>query len=673
MLQGVPQLQGARHHRVRYALPMRSTSPWLTLDGTPPALWERFRQGAARAGESAARSIVSRWQRVRALGADPDTPSEPIDAHGDVRARRDRLGPLLHGLPEVLEQTTRAFAERDFVLLLADHEGVVVEQRGGGGFADEARRVRLIPGSHWSETTRGTNAIGTALAERRPVAVHGAAHWARPNHGLVCYATPICDPAGDIVAVLDATSFIDRADPFARVAVESTARALEERLRAYAYATTRPVSAVERLIDGYVTGAMLVEPSGRVRRANHAARRWLAQSPIWDWVALERAARAGETLPIRAHHGGVLGTARIEPLIDGRDRMLAAVVLAHAPTPRPALVRQERAGPFDTLHGSDPALQATRRLAARLAPTDLPLVLLAETGTGKDLLARALHAASPRRAGPFVALNCGALTAGLLDSELFGYGPGAFTGALKGGRDGHLAAADGGTLFLDEVAEMPAPLQARLLRFLESGTYHRVGEATERRADVRLICATCRDLPAMVAAGTFRADLYYRIRGAALTLPPVRERADISELARALLADLARAEGTGATRFAPAALDAIQSWDWPGNIRELKTALRVARVLSDGDQVDVSHLPPEVQAAVGPAQLPQSHPAPVASEPPPAALPREQALAAVEASAVARALAESGGNVSEAARRLGVARSTLYRMMARHGVDADAG
>ena len=629
---------------------------WLTLDAAQPALWDRFRDGALRAGESAARVLTTRWQRVRALGADPEAPSEPIEVEGAVHSRREQLGPLLQGLPEVLDHATRAFAERDFVLLLADPDGVVVEQQGGGGFADEARRVRLIPGSHWSEATRGTNAIGTALAERCPVAVHGAAHWARPNHGLVCYAAPIHDAAGELVAVLDATSFVDRADPFARIAVEGTARALEERLRAYAYAGVRPISAVERLIGGQTDAAILLEPSGRVRRANEAAQRWLLQAPRWDWVAIERAGRVGELLPVRSAQGQVLGSARVEPILDGRGRMIGAVVLAYSPS-QPRRITRRSPDPFDALHGSDPALQATRRLAARLAPTDLPLLLLAETGTGKDLLARALHAASARRDGPFVALNCGALTDGLLDSELFGYGPGAFTGALKGGRDGHLAAADGGTLFLDEVAEMPPSLQARLLRFLESGTYHRVGEATERRSEVRLLCATCRDLPRLVEEGSFRSDLYYRIRGATLSLPPVRERTDVVEMAQLLLQELAAAAGVGERSHSAPARRAIEAWPWPGNIRELKTALRVAIVLADDPILELEHLPPEVQQ-LGAPDPPSDTASPA----------RGVALAAVEAQAVSRALHEARGNVSEAARRLGVARSTLYRMMERHGI-----
>jgi transcriptional regulator of acetoin/glycerol metabolism len=630
---------------------MSQAPDWLTLETPPLGLWERFREGAWRAQQTASRSVVERWQRIRALEAPPDGGVEPIDERGALAERRERLGPLLHGLPQLF--SAKPFADRDFSLLLADADGVVLERTAGGGFDDEARRVRLIEGSHWSEATRGTNAIGTAIAEDRPVAVHGRAHWMRPNHSLVCYAAPVHDAAGALVAVLDATSFVERADPFAQLAVRATALALEEHLRRYAWQTSRPLELVERLIDGQHGPALLVEPPGRVRRANAAGAAVMAAHRRVDWLATSRAALTGERVQLGA------ASFRVEPLFDDADRLIAAVLIGDAPARRAPVPTPQPAAPspFQALDGDDPALRATTEAAARLARTSLPLLLLAETGTGKDVLARAIHRAGPRAERPFVALNCGALGHDLLESELFGYAPGAFTGALRTGRDGHLAHADGGTLFLDEVAEMPAALQALLLRFLEDGTYRRVGDPTEHRADVRLLCATCRDLPALVAEGRFRADLYYRIRGASLSLPPLRRRADLPLLAARLLDAVAREQGVDPPRLGADALAALTAWPWPGNVRELKNALRVAVVLADGEPLlTVRHLPPELSAAprVEPRVEPQVEPR------------VEAALDAVEAQAVRRAVDAAQGNLSEAARRLGVARSTLYRLLERH-------
>ena len=330
------------------------------------------------------------------------------------------------------------------------------------------------------------------------------------------------------------------------------------------------------------------------------------------------------------------------------------------------------------MFGHDPVLRSTKEAAERFARTRLPILLLAETGTGKELLARAIHVASPRRDRAFVAINCGALSPHLLESELFGYAPGAFTGANREGSEGKIGAARGGTLFLDEVAEMPGPLQALLLRVLEDGTYYRVGDNSPRHADIRLICATCRDLPRMVKEGAFRQDLFYRIDGACLTLPPLRERADLPELTLHLLGRLAEEEKglTAAPRCDQAAFAWLIAQPWPGNVRQLKTALQHALVLAGGGEIRREHLPqlvdglprssysppvPSAAAEVGQpaAQSAAGPPAPVA--PPPATGRLEE----LEAEIVRQAVEQAGGNLSLAARRLGIARTTLYRRLRR--------
>jgi transcriptional regulator with PAS, ATPase and Fis domain len=281
-------------------------------------------------------------------------------------------------------------------------------------------------------------------------------------------------------------------------------------------------------------------------------------------------------------------------------------------------------------------------------------VLLAETGSGKERFAEALHAASNRRDGPFIAVNCGSFAPELLAAELFGYGPGAFTGADRQGRDGLLHAAAGGTLFLDEIGEMPPAMQVALLRVLEDGRFQRVGERAPRQADVRVICATCRDLPALVASGAFRQDLWYRLKGVVLRLPPLRAREDRLALARFLLAQATRPSPPPS--LSPALEALILRHPWPGNVRELKSALEVALVLAEGAPIlDLAHLPPDLTQLAEPQTLDDGAP--------------EDALDVVQANAIRRALDACAGNVSAAARRLGVARSTIYRALQRRGDD----
>ncbi|MED5371401.1 MAG: sigma-54-dependent Fis family transcriptional regulator [Myxococcota bacterium] len=635
---------------------------WLDLELQDIAEWERFWSSP----EEARGPLQERWFRAVAAGASPDGPAAlPILSEDRLKLRKERHEPVLRMLDEVLGATLGAFNARDFTLLLADPQGVVLTRRAGGGFAEHAERLKLQEGAWWDEATRGTNAIGTAIKEKRPVSVLGAAHLARPNHGLVCYAAPIRDAWGETVAVLDATSFADRADPLACVAVLSAVRALEEGLRLAVLDSARG-SLVQRLLGRLRDPAVLVTADGRVVLANQGA--------VASGLQLGPSQSRGEVLRVGAYARDVLEVTPAELEAAARGQLTlpgleveavesgsrnAAYLVVLTAGGRSASARPRRhQDPFEELVGEDPSFMRLRAHARQVAPSSLPVLILGETGTGKELLATAIHKASDRAQGPLVPLNCAALTPSLLQSELFGYAPNAFTGASPKGREGRIASAHRGTLFLDELAEMPKPLQALLLRFLEDGSYYRVGEQTPRKADVRLICATCRDLPAMVEAGEFRADLFYRIRGAALELPPLRARADRALLCHALLERLARQlKRSHVPMLSPAAQDRIDQAPWPGNTRELHMALHHALVLAgDSRVIEPWHLP---------ATLNPSHKALGSTVPP------EPSLAEAEAGALRRALEEAAGNISQAARRLGVARSTVYRMMKKHGLGDD--
>ncbi len=566
-----------------------------------------------------------------------------------------------------LARAAKQVSEHDFVLLLADRDGVVVRSDGGAGFREEARRVRLIEGASWGEAVRGTNAIGTAAAEARPTVVLGRGHFGRRYHGLACFAAPVLDVRGEVVAVVDATSRVENARPEVGRAVLGAAGVLTEllRLEAYASAGGTVLRALVRAVERSRDAAVLVEAPGRVATANGAARSLLsgrlAGGPVdaigigWPALVAEAIAPSPGGREVRTVDGARLRL-RAEPVLGARGEALA--VLAHlepSRRPAPALARD----PFGRIFARDAALRQAIDWARLVAESDLPVMLLAETGSGKELFAHAIHDASPRAQGPFVALNCGAVAPSLLESELFGYAPGAFTGAAPGGRTGLLHAASGGTLFLDEVAEMPLAMQAALLRVLETGAYHRVGDPKPERCDVRVICATCRDLDRAVADGSFRQDLFYRLKGAAVRLPALRDREDRLPLARHLLAErAARAGWRDEASLSPEAEALVAQHPWPGNVRELLSVIDVSLVTARGAGsrvIDVAHLPLDLRAVTPPAR---------------AAAPAEGgALRRAEADALRRALAAHGGNVSAAARELGVARSTLYRMARRNGVD----
>lgn len=623
-----------------------------------------LRQGPRGQADDA---LARRWQRAADLGADPE--GQHWARHGVVSATRraeaaERTEDIWRGAANLLEGFGRLCGDADHVAVLSDSEGVVSRVLGGGRFAADAKRLRLVEGAYWGEELRGTNAIGTALAERGAVVVDGAAHFASVNKELGCIAAPIHGPGGDIVGILDATCMRQRLGALAPAVLLDVVRAIEDVLRIRAHGAvdrSSEMALIERLLDRSSVPAYLVERPplgqrmGRVVRRNRAAR------------VFEHARGRAAGLPpfnvlmglARGDEGSAQGASiEVELIADDSGTPIAALAFLHdgAPPRRiqadPVATRRRplrgTRSAFNGLLGDDPAFAAAITMAKRLAPSTLPVLLLAETGTGKDLFARAIHRASPRSSAPFQALNCGALHGDLLLAEFFGHAPGAYTGAASGGRDGILHSAHGGTLFLDEVADLPPAGQVALLRVLETGTFQRLGETETCHVDVRVVAATSADLAAMVEAGTFRQDLYYRLAGAAIRIPPLRERGDLRPLIEALWQ---RTPEAGGGRLAAATVEALAAHPWPGNVRELKSALRCAAVMAGpGAEVLPEHLPPSL---LGADARPAAIPAP------------ESGMDAARQRAVREALEASGGNVSAAARELGVARSTIYRMQRR--------
>lgn len=608
----------------------------LTLPEPEREMWERF---VSHGRASAEHPVLARWKRALSLGVRATGTPSPSGV-SDVNAYRERSHVLLEESLPLVEPLAHELSSHGLVALVTDTDGVILASRGGGSFVPRATRARLVEGARWDEPERGTNAIGTALAEEVPVCVIGRAHFEQGNHGLVCYATPLRDPTGKVVGVLDVSGPVEVANPMAKLAVLATGRAIDRALgmRAFGDAIPGGLDVLTRVLERSTQAALLVDTRGKVLFRNTRA------SALDDGSGAIAELRPGRN---EIEIAGRTYRAHVEPIMARSGQRLASIVHLEphvAPSPsRPASA-------FDTIVGSDERLVAAKSAAARFARTELPILLLAETGTGKELLARAIHAGSPRKSGPFVAINCGAIPESLVASELFGHGPGAFTGAREKGHVGRVASAAGGTLFLDEVAELPLAAQTALLRFLEDGTYTRVGETDERHADARLVCATCKDLPAMVEKGTFRRDLYFRIKGARLSLPPLRERSDVLELSRALASRLAAP--SPAPSFSSEAERALASYGWPGNVRELRTAIGHAIALAEGSPIDATHLPEDVLAAQ-PAAADED------------AVP-EGSRRSAEREALRSALERARGNLSEAARMLGVARSTLYRMLVRH-------
>lgn len=555
-----------------------------------------------------------------------------------------------HALP-VIETLYAQLANTHSMIALTDADGLILHSFGDDDFLARAERVALRAGAIWNEAHQGTNAIGTTIAERTAVTVHGDQHYLRANHFLTCSSVPILDPLGNLSGVLDVTGDRRGYHQHTMALVKMSGQTIENRLISSAFEDKLRVRFHSRpeFIGTLMEGIAVFELDGRLLCANRSAQFQLgldlrslrAQTveTLFGEGVETLIGRPGDAPRRLVLHSGVGVFASIE--FRGRPPTSVAVTVA-----------EPVSSALTALCTGDAHMQDVAGRVRKVLGKNIPVLIGGPTGAGKEMLARAIHADSPRRAGPFVAVNCASLPETLIESELFGYVPGAFTGAAKRGATGKIVQANGGTLFLDEIGDMPLALQSRLLRVLQERVVEPLGAARAVPVDFMLVCASNRKLRDGVAQGTFREDLYYRVNGLSVTLPPLAERTDLLAVADKMLRD-ERFIGR-AVAMDPAVLALFARHPWPGNLRQLSNVLRTAcAMLDDHDtHIRVAHLPHDFVDELG-----QIEPASAS------ALPAGGRLADIEAGAVAAALKAHGGNVSATARELGVSRTTVYRKL----------
>lgn len=633
--------------------------------------WERFVQDQSLEGAGVRSVVLASWQRCRSEAVDPARHSAPGAAAERVRQLQRQNRELCDAALPALESLRDILRECGTLIMLCDPSGTVLHLKGETRARSVGEGINLATGGCWNEEVIGTNAIGTAIATAAPVQIHADEHFCLDVKRWTCAAAPILDPfSRTLLGVVDVSGVketfhghtLGLVMTAASQIVSELARrdvALHERL------LTRAIDYFIRYASDYV---VLVDSRGRIVRTNgnaQVARESydvrlpsevgsqvpglnLALSDVDRYCQRPEWLRPEWLHPVK-DHAGMLGTVLVLPLVTRQNR---AAILPGAP------VGTTTAGNdvFGDIVGESEVLKATKARARRIAPLDLPVLLLGETGAGKELFARALHRAGNHPDGPFIAVNCGAFTRELLASELFGYSDGAFTGARRGGLPGKFEQADGGTLFLDEVGELPLDMQPHLLRVLQDGVVVRLGDTRERRVSVRIVAATNRDLQKEITAGRFREDLFHRLCVVSLALPPLRDRpGDIDAIIKHLNVKLAHKYGCAPKQLEPAVRQALLGHRWPGNIRELQNVFEMMFALSDDEVIDASLLPPNIQQTTN-ASL--SVPAPSSK---PVSFRR---LEEVERQAILDALANAHGNISMAARTLGISRSTLYVKLA---------
>ena len=624
--------------------------------------------------------IIRSWERCRRFGLGENSTSpglQPMDRVA-LKTEQERNRYLLQQSRPIMEHVFEQIRDSGSMVILADANGLLLETVGDADFVGRADRVALSAGASWDENLRGTNAIGTALSEEMPVAVLGSEHFLEYNGFLTCCASPIFGPDGRLIGVLDISGDYRSHQRHTLGLARLSSAIVEKRLFEAAHGRDILVCFHSRAdyLGSPKEGMAAVSPDGQVLAINRNGTELLGIRPV-DAVRRDFSMVFESNLSTLVdrlrHHPQASGEIHvngkaIHVQLRGQLPPLAVTgrVFDEVPAARPA--RRPEAGStprltLDTLNTGDTRLQAVIDRTRRLLGRDIPILIQGESGAGKEMLAKAFHNSGPRRDAPFVALNCASIPESLIESELFGYQGGAFTGARKEGAPGKIQQAHGGTLFLDEIGDMPLNLQARLLRVLQERCVTPLGSTRSIQVDISLVCATHRKLREEVARGHFREDLYYRLNGMSVTLPALRERTDI----RALVAKLAAAETASrgaAVQFSEGALLAIEGYGWPGNIRQLFNVIRVAIALLDDDEtlITETHLPEELFEA--PLAAPAvATPAfdPWAAAP----LEGQNSLDAISRQAAQRAVEAAGGNISSAARQLGISRNTLYRKLGR--------
>ena len=621
------------------------------------------------------------WERCRQIGIErPGRAAfEPLGRADLVAARESNRALTAQALP-VMEGLHRQIVDTESMIILTDASGLILHSLGDDAFVRRAEKVALQPGVVWSESSKGTNAIGTAIADCAPRLVHGAEHFIEANQMLTCSAAPIADPRGRLIGVLDVSGDWRSFHRHTMALVQMSAGLIENSLfnGAFPDGVTLRFHPRPELIGTLFEGIAVFDAEGGFVTANRSAVFQLG-SPLADLGRRTFASLFGLPLP------ALLGQVQVRPgslltlplptgvRVSVRIDLGADLRVAHSPAAaaRPAAERPTAPKPpthtcrapatLAGLESGDPQIAGVIRQVRRVIGRDIPILIQGETGTGKELFARAIHAESTRSAGPFVAVNCASIPEGLIESELFGYEDGAFTGARKRGYAGRILLADGGTLFLDEIGDMPLNLQARLLRVLQERVVAPLGSVRAQPVDIAIICATHRRLKEAIADGRFREDLYYRLNGMQVRLPALRERTDLDTLVAQMIGQL----GGDCTRIkaSPEVLALFGRHPWPGNLRQMSSVLRTALAMLDSDEsIEVRHLPEDFIEDVGVRSTPPLASAPATSAP---AAPTTAAgtLQQQEAEAIRNALRVHGGNVSAAARALGISRNTIYRRL----------
>jgi sigma-54 dependent transcriptional regulator, acetoin dehydrogenase operon transcriptional activator AcoR len=573
----------------------------------------------------------------------------------------------------------------NFFIILTDEEGCILSIIGDENILSEAFSYKMVPGAYMDERNIGTNTMGTALAEGKPLQVSGDEHYINAYHRWTCSASPIRDTKGEIIGTIDLTGYSESVNLHTLGMVVAAANAIEEMLdiKRYAEELSLAKKFTETIIDSIESGILTTDLEGNILTVNRVVAEMFGYLPnemtkmkIWDLLedwdkikssVIQEQSFLDEDVLVNSRKNKLQLNLSAFPHLDGKQNLMN-IVMVFKEVKKVRKLANKIMGhhaiyTFDKIIGKDPKFTRIIEYAKKLSDSRSNILIMGESGTGKELFAQAIHNYSSRRDEPFVALNCGAIPRNLIESELFGYEGGAFTGSKSAGQLGKFQIAEGGTIFLDEIGEMPLDMQTRLLRVIEEGTMCSIGSNKEIVVDVRVIAASNKDLKEEVTKGNFRKDLYYRLNVLPLKLIPLRERkADIPLLSQYFMERISMKLNKKSVNINEDTMRSLIEYEWPGNVRELEN---IIELMVNTETIPDSFLKSHENGDAKEQEEGILHNRASADE----QVDENMNLNYIEKKYILKVLDLHNWNITQCAKTLGIGRNTLYRKMESYGIE----
>ena len=651
-------------------------TPFNINPGKVDLAWDRYVNCGELPKNSIRKIISDSWARCLEDGVDPSSSKTCLSVNDKTyQSLLKDNAQLVEAAKPVMEHARDLLAGSGSMMILADRNGICLHVEGDRKTVEDGHDIRLVVRANWSERAAGTNAIGTVLSVGMPIQINTSEHFCEGIKSWTCTAMVIRDPGTqEIIGALDLSGLTSDFNYHTQALVVEAASRIESRLVGIKLEEkNRLLNAAVSIFSSPTNDAlMLVDNYGYLVKANENVASNLAMRGVDLKNNGKNFIHDINNSDSKMLEAEWLRNEWIEPVMEGQDQLGSMLII---PSPHAVYVGTSKntisSKPplsddrkyFEDIVGSSNALKKTITKAQRLAGLPVPILIQGETGVGKEMFAKAIHAAGANSKGPLITLNCGGLSRDLITSELFGYVEGAFTGAVRGGKKGKIEAADGGTLFLDEIGELPLDIQANFLRVLQEGEICRLGDHQQRKVNFRVLVATNRDLNLDVKEGLFRMDLFYRISVITLSIPSLREREnDIEMLIRIFAEEIAQRDGTEQKQFAPDFVKTLKSYEWPGNIRELRNIVECSVLMCQSDTVTLEDLPGEFQNQTievnGNASLKDV----IAND-------SSISLDDAERLIIISAIKSNNENLTKTANHLGMAKSTLYLKLKKYGLD----